>query len=85
MISGLAVHGHGEECLQLFSEMIKRQLRSNAVIFLGILCACVHGGLVDYRKEYFRRLSEEFGIIPSIQQYIAMVDLYGRAGLIDEA
>ncbi|XWS76580.1 hypothetical protein CRYUN_Cryun01aG0188600 [Craigia yunnanensis] len=85
MISGMAMHGHGEECLHLFSEMIKQKVRPNAVTFLGVLCACVHGGLVDYGKEYFRRMSEEFGIIPSIQHYGAIVDLYGRAGLIDEA
>ncbi|KAK6260246.1 hypothetical protein SCA6_014720 [Theobroma cacao] len=85
MISGLAMHGHGDECLKLFSEMIKRQVRPNAVTFLGVLCACVHGGLVNDGKEYFRRMSKEFGIIPSIQHFGAMVDLYGRAGLIDEA
>ncbi|OMO81938.1 hypothetical protein COLO4_23342 [Corchorus olitorius] len=85
MISGLAMYGHGEECLQLFSEMVKRKVKPNDVTFLGVLCACVHGGLVSDGKEYFRRMSEEFGITPSIQHYGAMVDLYGRAGLIDEA
>ncbi|GKU86858.1 hypothetical protein SLEP1_g1332 [Rubroshorea leprosula] len=42
-------------------------------------------GLVSAGKEYFRRMKEEFGITPLIQHYGCMVDLYGRAGLIDEA
>ncbi|KAK7851979.1 pentatricopeptide repeat-containing protein [Quercus suber] len=53
--------------------------------FLGIHCACVHGGLVSEGKEYFRRMSEEFGITPLIQHHGCMVDLFGRAGLIQEA
>ncbi|CAK9136251.1 unnamed protein product [Ilex paraguariensis] len=85
MISGLAMHGHGEECLDLFSEMVNNGVRPNPVTFLGVLCACVHGGLVSEGKEYFRRMSKDFGIAPSIQHYGCMVDLYGRAGLIEEA
>lgn len=85
MISGLAMHGHAEECLELFAKMTNYGVRPNAVTFLGVLCACVHGGLVSEGQEYFRRMSEEFGITPLIQHYGCMVDLYGRAGLIEEA
>ncbi|GLU07374.1 hypothetical protein SLE2022_243350 [Rubroshorea leprosula] len=85
MISGLAMHGHGKECRRLFAKMINHGVRPNAITFLGILCACVHAGLVSAGKEYFRRMKEEFGITPLIQHYGCMVDLYGRAGLIDEA
>ncbi|KAK7851978.1 pentatricopeptide repeat-containing protein At3g62890-like [Quercus suber] len=85
MISGLAMYGHAEECLELFTEMTSYGVRPNAVTFLGVLCACVHGGLVSEGKEYFGRMSEEFGITPLIQHYGCMVDLFGRAGLIQEA
>lgn len=85
MISGSAMHGHAEECLELFAKMTDYGVRPNAITFLGILCACVHGGLVSEGQEYFRRMSEDFGITPLIQHYGCMVDLYGRAGLIKEA
>ncbi|KAM1207683.1 hypothetical protein COP2_008494 [Malus domestica] len=85
MISGLAMHGHATECLELFSEMIKLGVRPNAVTFVGVLCACVHGGLVSEGKEYFRRMDEEFGIKPLIQHFGCIVDLYGKAGLVREA
>lgn len=85
MISGLAMHGHSEGCLELFSKMTYHGVRPNAVTFLGVLCACVYGGLVREGDLYFRRMRVEFGITPLIQHYGCMVDLYGRAGLIEAA
>ncbi|XP_059625661.1 pentatricopeptide repeat-containing protein At3g62890 [Cornus florida] len=85
MMSGLAMHGHGQECLDLFSKMMNYGVRPNGVIFLGVLCACVHGGLVSEGNDYFNMMDKEFGISPLIQHYGCMVDLYGRAGLIDKA
>ncbi|XP_058076124.1 pentatricopeptide repeat-containing protein At3g62890 [Magnolia sinica] len=85
MISGLAMHGHGKECLDLFSRMQDQWVRPNAVTFLAVLCACVHAGLVSKGMEYFEMMREEFGITPTIQHYGSIVDLYGRAGLIEKA
>ncbi|KAE7995600.1 hypothetical protein FH972_000380 [Carpinus fangiana] len=85
MITGLAMHGHAEEGIELFAKMTNYGVRPNAVTFLGVLCACVHGGLVSEGQGYFRKMSEEFGITPLIQHYGCMVDLYGRAGRIEEA
>lgn len=85
MISGLAMHGHGEECLHLFSKMLSHGMRPNSVTFLGVLCACVHCGLVCDGEKNFNMMTEEFSISPLIQHYGCMVDLYGRAGLIEKA
>ncbi|KAJ8898614.1 hypothetical protein K2173_004227 [Erythroxylum novogranatense] len=85
MIKCLAMHGYAGECIELFMQMINEGVRPNAVTFLGVFCACVHGGLVGEGKEYFRKMREEFGIAPLIQHYGCMVDLYARAGLIGEA
>ncbi|XP_028771196.1 pentatricopeptide repeat-containing protein At3g62890-like [Neltuma alba] len=85
MISALAIHGRAEECLELFARMINNGVRPNAVTFVGVLCACVHGGLVSEGIEYFNRMTKEFGIIPLIQHYGCMVDLYSRAGRVEEA
>ncbi|MCD7454225.1 hypothetical protein HAX54_023980 [Datura stramonium] len=85
MISGLATHGHWEDCLRLFSNMVDSGVRPDDITFLGVLSACVHGGLVSQGKAMFERMSKEFGISPSVQHYGCMIDLYGRAGMIDEA
>nr|GMD72932.1 pentatricopeptide repeat-containing protein At3g62890 [Ipomoea batatas] len=85
MISGLAMHGHKEECLSLFSKMIGSGIRPNGVTFISVLCTCVHAGLVSQGRLIFEMMQKEFGIAPSVQHYGCMVDLYARTGLIDEA
>ncbi|MQM05762.1 hypothetical protein Taro_038571 [Colocasia esculenta] len=78
-------HGRSQESLALFDQMLSRSMTPNAVTFLGVLCACVHGGLVEEGREYFDRMSLEFGIAPLIQHHGCIVDLYGRAGMINQA
>lgn len=85
MISAFAMHGHSAESLAFFSRMMCSGIKPNAVTFLGVLYACVHGGLVNEGEAYFEKMTREFGIVPSINHYGCMVDLYGRAGLIDKA
>ncbi|MQL71462.1 hypothetical protein Taro_003812 [Colocasia esculenta] len=85
LLSDTLWHGRSQECLALFDQMLSRSVTPNAVTFLGVLCTCVHGGLVEEGKEYFDRMSLEFGIAPLIQHYGCIVDLYGRAGMINQA
>nr|KYP74184.1 Pentatricopeptide repeat-containing protein At3g62890 family [Cajanus cajan] len=85
MIAAFAMHGLSEDCLELFAKMVNDGVRPNAVTFVSVLCACVHGGLVSEGKEYFKRMRNEYGINPTIQHYGCMVDLYSRAGRIEDA
>lgn len=83
MIAGFANHGHGEGALKLFPRMLKGWIWPDAVAFLGILTACSHAGLVDVGCWYFDRMSKE--VEPSGDHRACMVDLFGPAGLIEEA
>ncbi|XP_058722019.1 pentatricopeptide repeat-containing protein At1g59720, chloroplastic/mitochondrial-like [Vicia villosa] len=86
MILGLASHGNGEEALLLFTRMLQENVeRPNDVTFLGVLCACSHGGLVDEGRRYFDIMNRDYNIQPTIKHYGCMVDLLGRAGLVVEA
>ncbi|XP_072985665.1 pentatricopeptide repeat-containing protein At3g62890 [Typha latifolia] len=85
MISALAMHGLVQLCLNLFKRMMRSGIEPNDVTFLGVLCSCVHGGLVTAGEEYFDQMREDFAIEPSIKHYGCMVDLYARAGLIHKA
>ncbi|CAN8269745.1 unnamed protein product [Cochlearia groenlandica] len=87
MICCLAMYGLTQECFELFSEMTadSNNIHPNSVTFVGLLGACVHGGLINQGECYFAMMVERFGITPSIQHYGCMVDLYVRAGLIKEA
>ena len=85
MISGLAMHGYGRESLRVFAEMIQQGLEPDDVVYVGVLSACSHAGLVREGLQCFDRMKLEQRIEPTIQHYGCMVDLLGRAGKIDEA
>ncbi|KAL4633669.1 hypothetical protein ACB092_04G139100 [Castanea dentata] len=85
MISGLAMNGHGREAIEAFWEMQKMGVPPDDQTFTGVLSACSHCGLVDEGMMFFDCMSKEFGIVPNIHHYGCMVDLLGRAGLLEQA
>ncbi|XXG69438.1 hypothetical protein AAC387_Pa06g2309 [Persea americana] len=44
MIVGLGINGHGEEALELFSQMERNGTPMDDLTFLGVLTACSHAG-----------------------------------------
>ncbi|KAF8403832.1 hypothetical protein HHK36_011938 [Tetracentron sinense] len=85
IIGGLALHGHAHEAISHFLEMIEIGLIPDEVTFLGVLSACCHGGLVHEGRRFFAQMRCNFNISPKLKHYSCMVDLLGRAGLLDEA
>lgn len=85
MIAGYCHHGHGSEALQLFKQMQHDSIQPDHITFVGVLSACSHVGLVDDGCYYFDSMSREHGITPRMEHYACMVDLFGRAGLLNEA
>jgi pentatricopeptide repeat protein len=85
MIAGLAMHGHGEEAIQLLHDMEASGIRPDRVTFISILYACSHAGLIEEGRTYFSKMVDIYGIEPAIEHYGCMVDLYGRAGKLQEA
>ncbi|ONK62767.1 uncharacterized protein A4U43_C07F7930 [Asparagus officinalis] len=85
MIAGFALHGLGNEALDMFNRMEKESVKPNDVTFLAILSACSHIGQTNLGKWYFERMSSHYHIKPKIEHYGCMVDLLGRAGCLIEA
>lgn len=85
VLAGCAQHGLGREAIEIFEQMKSECFLPNAVTFLVLLCACSHGGLVDEGWQYFKMMSNVYGIRPSKEHYASMVDLLGRAGYLVEA
>ncbi|OWM70835.1 putative pentatricopeptide repeat-containing protein At5g52630 [Punica granatum] len=85
MITGYGEHGMVLESFQLFERMKESGVDPNEVTFLGLLMACSHGGLVEMGTHYFRSMTEDYGLCPSLEHYASMVDLYGRAGELNRA
>ncbi|XP_072993450.1 pentatricopeptide repeat-containing protein At2g45350, chloroplastic isoform X1 [Typha latifolia] len=85
MIGGLAIHGHGDKALKLFSEMERFHLKPDDITFIGLLNACSHAGLVKEGLICFETMIKDYGLEPKVQHYGCMVDILGRAGLLEEA
>lgn len=85
LIQGLASNGQGKKALEYFKLMREKNIDPNDVTFIGILSACSHAGLVDEGRKLFIGMSNDYGIEPRIEHYGCMVDILGRAGLIQEA
>ena len=85
VIVGLAMHGCGLEAVSLFEEMIGTGVAPDDVAFIGLLSACSHSGLVENGRKYFDLMIKRFKIVPKIEHYGCMVDMFCRAGLVKEA
>lgn len=85
VIVGLAMHGEALRALDIFSEMPRVGVKPDEVTFIGVLTACSHAGLVAEGKKYFNDMSCVHNLRPQTEHYGCMVDLLGRAGLIEEA
>ncbi|CAA7404226.1 unnamed protein product [Spirodela intermedia] len=85
MIVGHAMHGNSREALALFSEMLAAGLRPTDITFVGVLNACSHAGLVAEGRALLLSMAERHGLLPKIEHYGCVVDLLGRAGLVEEA
>ncbi|XP_006341113.1 putative pentatricopeptide repeat-containing protein At3g08820 [Solanum tuberosum] len=85
VVSGLAMHGYVKSAFCCFGQVEKLGIKPNGNTFIGLLCACTHAGLVDDGRKYFQSMTHLYSLEPAIEHYGCMVDLLGRAGLLDEA
>eukprot|EP01018_Ginkgo_biloba_P026225 Gb_06173 [translate_table: standard] len=85
MIAGYGLHGHGVDALTLFEQMKEAGVKADHITFVALLSACSHAGLVAEGQQYFNSMSQDYHIEPSVEHYACMVDIFGRAGCLDEA
>ncbi|CAN1145237.1 Pentatricopeptide repeat-containing protein At1g18485 [Linum perenne] len=84
MILGRGMLGELDMAFDLFSAMKEDGVPYDSVSYIAVLSACSHGGLVSKGKKYFDEMLAQ-DIKPTQMHYACMVDLLGRAGLLDEA
>ncbi|XP_022766706.1 putative pentatricopeptide repeat-containing protein At5g52630 [Durio zibethinus] len=84
MLIACAQHSHTEKAFGLFKQMQDLGVKPNFITFLCVLYACSHAGLVEKGQFYFDSM-KEYGIEPGDQHYASLVDLFGRAGKLQEA
>lgn len=85
MINGHTLQGCGEEALALFEKMQEEGVQPNDITFVGVLCGCSHAGLFGEAHWLFSLMINHHGIAPVRDHFACMVDLFSRAGLLEEA
>ncbi|XP_022131416.1 pentatricopeptide repeat-containing protein At4g21065-like [Momordica charantia] len=85
VIVGMAMHGRGQDAICLFEEMIGSGVAPDDVAFIGLLSACSHSGMVERGREYFSSMTKKYKLVPKIEHYGCMVDMFCRTGLVKEA
>ncbi|KAM7270066.1 hypothetical protein ACFE04_029280 [Oxalis oulophora] len=83
MLTAYAQHGHGKGAVELFEKMRRVGVAPNHISYLSVLTACSRAGLLDEGLYYFDLMKCK--VEPKISHYVTMVDLFGRAGLLDRA
>ncbi|KAG8385155.1 hypothetical protein BUALT_Bualt03G0012300 [Buddleja alternifolia] len=85
IIAAYGNHGQLNHCLALFHEMKIEGYKPDHVTFLAIISACGHAGRVEEGKYYFNCMIQDYGITPMMEHYSCLIDLFGRAGRLEEA
>ncbi|TYG74579.1 hypothetical protein ES288_D04G193700v1 [Gossypium darwinii] len=85
MITGLARNGLGEDALDLFSQFKQAGLKPDAKMFLGVFYSCGVVGDINEGMLHFSLMSSDYGIVPSMEHYVGVVDMLGSTGNLDEA
>ncbi|XP_073008973.1 pentatricopeptide repeat-containing protein At3g05340 [Typha latifolia] len=85
LIAAFARHGHAMEVFQLYESMKEEGIKPSDVTFLSLIHACSHVGSTEKGIEILNSMSSDHGIEPRIEHYASIVDLLGRAGLLDDA
>ncbi|KAE8678750.1 Pentatricopeptide repeat-containing protein [Hibiscus syriacus] len=85
MINGYAVNGSGDDGLLLFEEMRNGGVQPDNETFFAVLSACASVGKVEEGLKYFELMKNEYKVALGIEHYISVIDVFGRAGFLNEA
>lgn len=85
LMTGYACQGESAHVFRLLDRMKEEDRQPNEVTFLSILTVCSHDGLIDKGQEYFNIMVDSFEFLPTVKHHTCVVDLFCRAGQLDEA
>ncbi|KAG4947784.1 hypothetical protein JHK87_043791 [Glycine soja] len=85
MMATFAQNGLGNKTIETYEDMLRIECKPGHISYVVVLSGCNHMGLVVEGKHYFDSMTQVFGISPTNEHFSCMVDLLGRAGLLDQA
>ncbi|CAI9105504.1 OLC1v1004435C1 [Oldenlandia corymbosa var. corymbosa] len=85
IIVGLAINGEAKDSVEHFKSMRNEGFEPDSVSFTGVLTACSHAGLVQQGLDLFSDMIRVHKISPRVEHFGCIVDLFGRAGMLEDA
>ncbi|KAM7259359.1 hypothetical protein ACFE04_015100 [Oxalis oulophora] len=85
MINGYVENGKGSDGLLLFEEMRNLKVEVTGEMFLVVFAACASVGDDNQGIMYFELMKKEYGIVPMIEHYLGVIDIFGQSGYLNEA
>ncbi|KAK7245517.1 hypothetical protein RIF29_40363 [Crotalaria pallida] len=84
MIDGYTLNAAGEDGLLVFKQMKQAGLRPDSQTFSLVLAACARAEAVEEGFGHFESM-KEYGIVPSMEHYLEIINVLGNAGHLNEA
>jgi pentatricopeptide repeat protein len=81
----ISAHSKNSNGLKYFEQMHRANAKPDGITFVSVLSLCANTGMVEDGERLFSLMSKEYGIDPKMEHYACMVNLYGRAGMMEEA
>nr|XP_043619035.1 pentatricopeptide repeat-containing protein At4g21065-like [Erigeron canadensis] len=85
MMAGYAQSGQGNQVIYTFEKMISSGIMPDDISYVSVLSGCSHSGLLSEGHHYFDMLIHDHEVNPTCEHFSCMVDLLGRAGLVEKA
>ncbi|XP_024526966.1 pentatricopeptide repeat-containing protein At1g09410, mitochondrial-like [Selaginella moellendorffii] len=78
-------NGHTASSRELFHAMVLHGVLPDHISFISVLSSSSHSGVIQTGWELFVSMIGDYGLAPTINHYVCMIDLLGRAAKLDEA
>ncbi|KAL3622364.1 hypothetical protein CASFOL_033775 [Castilleja foliolosa] len=85
IISSFGMYGEGRKALEAFENMKASGIIPDHIVFIAVIYACSHSGLVKEGRACFEQMKKEYNIMPRLEHYSCVVDLLSRSGRLAEA
>ncbi|EFJ05598.1 hypothetical protein SELMODRAFT_136939 [Selaginella moellendorffii] len=84
MLGAYAQHGHASEAVELFRGM-SLEMEADEVTVSSVLHACCHAGMLERGCCCFGSMSADYGVAPTAEHLVMVVDLLSRVGKLQDA
>ncbi|XP_072971101.1 pentatricopeptide repeat-containing protein At1g19720 [Typha angustifolia] len=85
IIAACVLHGYSSLAQELFHQMKQECIQPDHATFASMINAYSLDGMVAEGRDLFSIMITEYQLIPALEHYTRMVDLYGRSGRLREA